>query len=123
MRFTLASAALATLATTASAATIQVVVGGTALEYSPSQVNANVGDVIEFVFMPKNHTVTQTSFAAPCQPMAGGLDSSFQPVAAGATQVPSFLVPVNATTPLWFSCQQTGYYLSLSHPGLHRADP
>jgi hypothetical protein len=41
--------------------------------------------------------------------MSGGVDSGFQPVAANATNVPSFTVTVNATTPLWFFCHQTGY--------------
>ncbi|KAH9989073.1 Cupredoxin, partial [Russula compacta] len=79
------------------------------LQFSPNQVNASVGDTVEFIFMPKNHTVTQSSFAAPCQPMANGLDSNFQPVAPNASNVPSFTVPVNATTPLWFFCKQTGH--------------
>ncbi|KAI0290547.1 Cupredoxin [Multifurca ochricompacta] len=102
MRFTIASAAtLATLAATVSAQqTFQVQVGGTnGLVFSPNTVNASVGDTVEFVFLPKNHTVTQSS----------GVDSGFQPVAANATQVPSFSVTVNATTPLWFYCRQAGH--------------
>lgn len=31
--------------------------------YTPSQVTAQNGDIIEFEFHPKNHTVTQSSFA------------------------------------------------------------
>ncbi|KAH9013073.1 Cupredoxin [Lactarius pseudohatsudake] len=110
MRFTLASAALATIAaaTSASAQTnIQVQVGSNGLSFSPSSVNASVGDTVSFVFFPKNHTVTQSSFAAPCQPLASGIDSGFQPVAAGATTAPSFTLTVNATTPLWFYCRQS----------------
>jgi len=110
MRFTLASAALAAIAAATSASAqnnIQVQVGNGGLTFSPSSVNASVGDTVSFVFYPKNHTVTQSSFAAPCQPLSGGIDSSYQPVAAGATQVPSFSVTVNATTPLWFYCRQS----------------
>jgi plastocyanin len=112
MRFTIASATLAAIAaaTSASAANTQVTVGNGALAYSPSSVTAAVGDTISFVFYPKNHTVTQTTFAAPCVPIPGGVDSSFQPVAANATQVPSFTITVNSTdAPLWFSCQQPGH--------------
>jgi len=110
MHFPLVSVALATLATTVSAANIQVQVGASSqLAFSPSSVNASVGDTVSFVFSPKNHTVTQSTFAAPCQPMSGGVDSGFQPVAANATNVPSFTVTVNATTPLWFFCHQTGH--------------
>jgi plastocyanin len=114
MRFTLASVALATLASTVSAANIQVQVGASGLTYTPSQVNASVGDTVSFVFNPKNHTVTQSTFAAPCQPMSGGVDSLYQPVAANASSVPSFTVTVNVTTPLWFYCKQTGYCVSIS---------
>ena len=108
MHFTLAPAILA-LATVASATTFQVNVGQNGLEYTPSTVNASVGDTVEFIFHPKNHTVTQSTFAAPCQPMANGIDSSFQPVPANATQGPSMSVPVNSTDPVWFYCRQTRY--------------
>jgi len=45
----------------------QVVVGGPGqLLYSPSNITAQVGDTVTFQFKQKNHTVTQSSFAAPC---------------------------------------------------------
>lgn len=109
MRFAIASATLAVLATTVSAAQIQVQVGASGLAFSPSSVNASQGDTIQFVFNPKNHTVTQSTFAAPCAPMSGGIDSGFMPVGANATTVPSMTITVNDTTPLWFYCKQTGY--------------
>jgi len=111
MRFTLTSAALAAIAaaTSASAINTQVTVGNGGLVFTPNSVNASVGDTIEFLYYPKNHTVTQSSFTAPCQPLANGVDSGFQPVSANATQVPSFTVTVNVTTPLWFFCRQTGH--------------
>jgi plastocyanin len=115
MHFSLASIALAALASTASAANFTVQVGASSqLAFSPTNVTAAVGDTISFVFNPKNHTVTQSTFTAPCQPMSGGVDSGFQAVAAGATNVPSFTITVNATTPLWFFCHQTGYCAPLS---------
>jgi len=111
MRFTLASATLAIAAavSSVSAANFQVEVGNGALAFNPNTVTANVGDTVTFVFYPKNHTVTQSTFPAPCEPMSGGIDSGFQPVAANATSVPSFSLTVNATTPLWFFCHQTGH--------------
>jgi len=111
MHFSLASAVLAiAAATSASAANFPVTVGaGSILSYNPNTVTAAVGDTVTFTFAPKNHTVTQSSFAAPCQPLAGGVSSGFQPVAANATQVPSFTITVNVTTPLWFFCEQTGH--------------
>jgi len=40
-----------------------------------SPQNAAVGDTISFTFYPKNHTVTQSSFEAPCTPFPGGTDT------------------------------------------------
>jgi plastocyanin len=49
----------------------QVVVGGTGkLFFTPSNITANPGDTITFQFQQKNHTVTQSSFASPCKPLA-----------------------------------------------------
>ena len=33
------------------------------------------GDTVSFKFHPKNHTVTQSSFDAPCTPLYGGTDT------------------------------------------------
>jgi plastocyanin len=109
MRFALTSAALSSLVALASAASHTVTVGNGALEFNPSSLTAAMGDTVSFVFYPKNHTVTQSTFPVPCQPMANGIDSGFQSVAANATAAPSFSVTVNQTTPLWFFCRQTGH--------------
>lgn len=109
MRFALASATFATLATAVFAESFQVQVGANGLNFNPTTVTAVQGDTIEFVFMPKNHTVTQSTFAAPCTAMSPGIDSGYMPVAANATQVPSMTITVNDTTPLWFYCKQSGY--------------
>jgi plastocyanin len=54
--------------------THDVWVGGNAgLVYSPEFVMANAGDVVVFHFGPKNHTVTQSTFAVPCGAMMGGV--------------------------------------------------
>ena len=47
----------------------KVVVGGTGglLTYEPSNIQANAGDTVTFEFRQKNHTVTQSTFAAPCR--------------------------------------------------------
>ncbi|EEB87162.1 hypothetical protein MPER_15603, partial [Moniliophthora perniciosa FA553] len=39
------------------------------------------GDVLQFTFKQKNHTVTQSSLETPCSPLADGIDSGFIPVA------------------------------------------
>ncbi|KAA1469212.1 hypothetical protein DENSPDRAFT_772604 [Dentipellis sp. KUC8613] len=110
MRFSTVLAAALPIAAV-SAANFQVQVGANGgLAYDPPMVNASVGDTISFVFMAKNHTVTQSTFAAPCENMTNGIDSGFQPVAAGATSLPSWSFTVNDTSaPLWFYCRQTGH--------------
>jgi len=80
------------------------------LTYNPSRITANVRDTIVFEFNPKNHTVTQSSFGAPCQKLANGtgFDSGFMPVAAGAAPS-TFTITVNDTKPIWVYCRQTGH--------------
>jgi plastocyanin len=93
----------------ALAATIDVTVGGTGiLAFNPSSVNANVGDVIRFTFHQKNHTVTQSSLATPCSPLASGFDSGFMPVADTQTNnFPVAELTVKQTTPIWAYCRQS----------------
>ncbi|KAG8894879.1 hypothetical protein FRB99_000939 [Tulasnella sp. 403] len=95
----------------ASAAIIDVFVGGTGiLKFTPESVTANVGDSVRFTFGPKNHTVTQSSFANPCAPLAGGFFSGYMPVAATQTTgMPQFYIPVTDTKPIWAFCSQTGH--------------
>jgi len=111
MRFSLAIAAFApVLAARAANILVQVGAGGQ-LAFSPTNVTAQVGDVVAFQFQGKNHSVTQSTFADPCSIQttpAQGINSGFQPVAANATELPEWSFTVNnATTPLWFFCAQT----------------
>lgn len=94
------------IVSSALAATINVQVGANGLAFTPNQVNAGVGDEILFEFHPKNHTLTQSSLAAPCVPLPGGGDSGFVPVAPGAAVFPTKRIIVNTTLPLWFHCKQ-----------------
>jgi plastocyanin len=73
---------------------VQVVVGGMkpvetgmapALSYFPEAITAAQGDIVKFVFMQKNHTVTQSTFEDPCKKMEGGMDSGFKPNPEGKT--------------------------------------
>jgi len=114
MRFSTAVVALASIVAISAQQTFTVVVGGNStLTYTPDTVNASVGDTVSFQFQTKNHTVTQSTFAAPCQIMttpAAGVDSGFMPVAAGTTSFPEWSFTVtNASSPLWFYCRQTGH--------------
>ena len=82
------------------------------LEYSPNNIKANVGDMVQFQFAPNNHTVTQSTFAQPCQPIAlnspgtVGFYSGFMPVSASATETPTYTIMVNTTSALWVYCSQ-----------------
>ncbi|KAI1182332.1 Cupredoxin [Nemania serpens] len=92
-------------------ATHSVQVGGSAgLAYSPSEIKAAVGDMVIFTFMSQNHTVTQSSFDTPCDPLQGGLNSGFNPN-PNNTIVPAPQVAMQVMTdkPTWFYCAQTGH--------------
>ena len=49
----------------------RIIVGGTdILTFQPANITAQPGDTITFEFHQKNHTATQSSFAAPCQKLS-----------------------------------------------------
>ncbi|KAI0426319.1 Cupredoxin [Xylaria sp. FL1042] len=106
---TIPAGATTTVAGTGATHTVQV--GGSAgLAYSPSEIQAAVGDMVIFTFMSQNHTVTQSSFATPCDPLAGGMDSNFQPNKDNSVvPAPQVAMQVMTTDPIWFYCRQTGH--------------
>ncbi|KAL4892238.1 hypothetical protein BDV59DRAFT_54799 [Aspergillus ambiguus] len=61
--------------TSASVATHTVKVGSKEdpHQYSPHDITANVGDVIEFQFYPRNHSVVKADYLAPCVPASGDI--------------------------------------------------
>ncbi|KIK00142.1 hypothetical protein K443DRAFT_679414 [Laccaria amethystina LaAM-08-1] len=96
----------------ALAATYNVEVGaGGQLAYDPPYITASAGDTVNFIFNPKNHTVTQSSFNTPCV-SSNGFKTGFVPVSANTSSadlpVKQFTVPAG-TAPLWFYCGQTGH--------------
>lgn len=89
-----------------SKVTHSVVAGLGGLVFSPDNIVAQVGEIVEFHYLPKNHSVVQSSFDKPCVPLDGGFFSGFQPIAAG--QSPNvFQIEVKDLTPIWFYCSQT----------------
>jgi len=113
--YALAALSVASAAFAASSdVTVHVItVSGTTsvLTFTPNNVTANVGDMLQFQFGVGNHTVTQSDFDHPCTPLgettaAPGLFSGFMPVAAGAKTIPTYTVLVNSTTPMWIYCSQ-----------------
>ncbi|PNP43756.1 hypothetical protein TGAM01_v209508 [Trichoderma gamsii] len=91
----------------ASAKTIRIDVGQGGLTFTPNDITAAVGDILEFHYHPKNHSVVAADFATPCKPKAeGGFYSGFFPT-TGTENSNVFQVEVNNTTPIWFYCSQS----------------
>ncbi|KAI1791640.1 hypothetical protein LXA43DRAFT_1094261 [Ganoderma leucocontextum] len=115
MRFSAVAAALLSVGVAVAQTTHVVTVGGNAsLTYTPNSLTgvAN-GDIVQFQFLDKNHTVTQSTFAAPCSNITDttgavtGVDSGFQFVNTTATEFPVWQITINnASAPLWFYCRQ-----------------
>jgi hypothetical protein len=67
---------------------INVLVGGGGLlSFSHPSIPAAIGDVVVFRFGgpgPQNHSVVQSTFENPCHAVAGGFNSGYMPVTAGA---------------------------------------
>jgi plastocyanin len=76
--------------------------------FIPDDIKANVGTFVEFQFYPLNHSVAESSFGSPCEPLTGSetIFSGFQPVSKGATNYPTYTIRINSTTPIWLYCTQ-----------------
>jgi plastocyanin len=66
----IAPVATATSPSTSTSRDHRIIVGGNTLTFQPSNITAQAGDTVTFEFHTKNHTTTQSSFAAPCQKLA-----------------------------------------------------
>ncbi|KAF7368404.1 hypothetical protein MVEN_00162800 [Mycena venus] len=112
MRTSSVFAVLATSPLAHSQQVIQVAVGGrgAAPTFTPNNFNAANGTIIQFQFTgtPGNHTVTQSSFAQPCEPLAGGFDSGWINVPGTALNPPPEwnITVTNDQSPIWFHCKQ-----------------
>jgi plastocyanin len=90
-------------------ATHTVYVGGDKLVYSPEEIWAKAGDKVWFMFLKKNHTVTQSTFDKPCVKMQGGEDSGFMPSQASMqdmSSAPKWEYVVKDEKPTWWYCKQ-----------------
>ncbi|KAF8419305.1 Cupredoxin [Tirmania nivea] len=108
-----AVAALAGLVSAESAKVHVVQVGGKngELKFYPEELNAAVGDMVQFQFYPRNHSVARSDFAHPCVPLdpatsngTSGFFSGFMPVQQSDTYMPTFTILVKETTPIWYYC-------------------
>lgn len=91
---------------------VQVSDNSGSLRFYPDDITAAAGSMVQFQFHPKNHSVVQSAFSNPCEPIhdvmanVTGFKSGFMPVAAGATTMSVFTIMVNDTKPIWFYCSQ-----------------
>ncbi|KIX00035.1 uncharacterized protein Z518_10962 [Rhinocladiella mackenziei CBS 650.93] len=87
---------------------IPVVVGGVQDVFVPNFVTAAVGDVIQFQFSAGNHTVTESTADAACQPLQAtvpeAIHSGHIPFETGSTMVGTFNMPVTTTDPVFIYC-------------------
>ncbi|KAF9734748.1 hypothetical protein PMIN06_010489 [Paraphaeosphaeria minitans] len=116
------SAAASAVATGGSSAgniaTHVIQVGGPngSTTFSPDNVKAAPGDMVQFQFHPKNHSVVQSTFDKPCVPiqnvvanMTTAFFSGFMPTNASVgetSQVLTYTIRVMDTKPIWFYCSQ-----------------
>ncbi|UKZ85303.1 uncharacterized protein TrAFT101_001170 [Trichoderma asperellum] len=100
----LSAAALACLA---SAETIKIT-ATSSNTFEPSNITASHGDILEFHFEPKNHSVVSGLYAFPCTPMQLGTGFfsgfSFNTTDGEADKI--FRVTVNGTDPIPFYSSQ-----------------
>lgn len=88
-----------TLVALSHATSFPVSVGeGGSLDFSPSTIDAQIGDTVVFTFHG-NHGVVQADFNSPCQPLQGGFS-----VPSQSTNGATFTINVTDSNPTWFYC-------------------
>lgn len=99
-------------------ATHVIQVGGPngSITFSPENIQANVGDLVQFQFHPKNHSVVQSTFDQPCVPIqnvvanaSNAFFSGFMPTnasAAATSNILTYTIRVMDAKPVWFYCSQ-----------------
>jgi plastocyanin len=88
------------------------------LGYNPESIKAAQGDTVVFVFMQKNHTATQSTFAEPCKKKEGGMDSGFMINPDGKPGV-EWNMTVDTTEPLCKCKHSTHTATSLTWSGFY----
>ena len=88
------------------------------VQFVPNQVNAEIGDVVEYDFLIKSHSLTQSEFLTPCT-YNGGFDTGLnQPNPKNISGL--HVIPFEVTTkkPQWFYCKQVGSPKSHCNSGM-----
>lgn len=84
------------------------------ITFTPDNLVAAAGSMIQFQFRAGNHSVAQSNFDNPCTPIsehvanATGVFSGYQDVAASEAEgvIPTYTIMVADEKPLWFYCSQ-----------------
>ncbi|KAJ8522374.1 hypothetical protein ONZ45_g1014 [Pleurotus djamor] len=113
MRFFIVPA-LAAASMTAAQMVVQVgstqTAPGGVFQFIPPTITASNGTVVSFMFTgaPGNHSVTQSSFADPCNPLSGGFDSGWVFIPPSNVSEPPVwnLTITDDSRPIWFYCKQ-----------------
>ncbi|PNY28459.1 Uncharacterized protein TCAP_01617 [Tolypocladium capitatum] len=74
--------------------------------FDPDNVVADIGDVVEWHFLPQNHSIAQSNFAEPCQPLSDGTSffSGFNFVTQQNQAPDVFQIVVKDKNPIWYYC-------------------
>ncbi|KAL2867047.1 uncharacterized protein BJX67DRAFT_381369 [Aspergillus lucknowensis] len=78
--------------------------------YVPHTLEADVGDLVVFEFYPRNHSVVQADWKAPCMPADGdyffsGIKNEFEEVNGQVVgQLPTWNMTVEKSEPTFFYC-------------------
>jgi plastocyanin len=85
-----------------------VVAGLGGLRFDPDNVFAEIGDIVQWNFLPKNHSVAKSSFGKPCIPEENGVSffSGFNFVTNENLAPDVFQIVVEDKTPIWYYCAQ-----------------
>ncbi|KAK4640802.1 hypothetical protein QC761_606820 [Podospora bellae-mahoneyi] len=98
---------LAGLVSQTTAITWNVSVGKNGLTFEPNEIRAGAGDIIQFIFWPRNHSVVAGEFTRPCIPrLTGGFWSGFFPTAVDTINSQLFRIQINSSEPFVFYCSQ-----------------
>ncbi|OPB41735.1 hypothetical protein H0G86_002784 [Trichoderma simmonsii] len=88
--------------------THSVVVGRGGLHFDPENVVAQIGDTVEWHFTAANHSLAQSDFAHPCNPLADGTGffAGFNFVTAEGQNPNVYQITVVDNSPVWYYCPQ-----------------
>ncbi|KAF2685828.1 hypothetical protein K458DRAFT_417034 [Lentithecium fluviatile CBS 122367] len=83
------------------------------LHFEPQNLVAMTGEYVEVHFLAKNHTIVQSSFDKPCEPLADGAGffsgfnfATSEGTIANGEAIKVFTFEVQNEDPIWFYCSQ-----------------